>query len=334
MPSVYLKAIMKKNLKTSLLLLAISTIISSCSDSGKNEKQQLVVANEKVVFPTFNADSAYSFVQEQVNFGPRIPNTAAHIAAGDKIIARLKAYGANVHVQSFEATTYDGVNLKLRNIMGQLNPEAKKRILLAAHWDTRPWASKDVLNPKATFDGANDGASGVGVLLEIARTMAANNTPAVGVDLLFFDGEDWGQENGGDPESWCLGSQYWAKHKGNYTAYYGILLDMVGAEGAQFPLEGYSYQMAKKITDKVWSSASKMGYGKYFIAKKMPAITDDHFYVNTLANIPMVDVLHYDPVNGYFGDFHHSTKDNMSIIYKPTLKAVGQTLLYVVYAEK
>lgn len=306
---------------------------TSCSDSGKNENQELVASEKKVVFPTFNADSAYAFVQKQVDFGPRIPNTEAHEKAGDQIIEQLKAYGAEVKVQSFEATTYDNVTLQLRNIMGSFNPTAKKRILLATHWDTRPWASKDPQDPTAEFDGANDGASGVGVLLEIARNLSSKDKPEVGIDLLFFDGEDWGEENGGDVDSWCLGSQYWSKNKGNYNAYYGILLDMVGAKGAQFPLEGYSYQMAKKVLEKVWSSASKIGYGQYFVAKKQGAITDDHYYVNVVAKIPMIDVLDYNPNNGSFGNYHHTTKDNMSIIDKSTLKAVGETLLYVVYSE-
>ncbi len=317
---------------TALVFIAV-IIITSCSDSDKDEKHQLVVSEKKIAFPTFNADSAYAFVQEQVDFGPRIPNTPEHIAAGDKIIARLEAYGAKVNVQSFEATTYDGVNLKLRNIMASFNPTAKKRILLATHWDTRPWASKDVLDPTATFDGANDGASGVGVLLEIARTMNANNLPTVGVDLLFFDGEDWGQENGTATDSWCLGSQYWAKNKGNYSAYYGILLDMVGAKDAQFPFEGISHQFAPKILNKVWTAASKIGHGRHFVTTKPGSITDDHYYVNVLAKIPMIDILYFDPVNGYFGDFHHSTKDNMDVIDKKTLKAVGETVLYVVYGE-
>lgn len=324
---------MNKFLKYILLATIASIFMISCSNSGKDGNQEMIASDKKVVFPTFNADSAYAFVQEQVDFGPRIPNTPEHEKAGDKIIERLKAYGAEVKVQSFEATTYDDVNLQLRNIMGSFNPTAKKRILIATHWDTRPWASKDVLDPKAKFDGANDGASGVGVLLEIARALGSNQKPEVGLDLMFFDGEDWGEENGGNVDSWCLGSQHWAKNKGNYTAYYGILLDMVGAKGAQFPLEAFSYQMAKKILEKVWNSASKIGYGQYFVAKKEGAITDDHYYVNTVARIPMIDILHYDPVNGYFGDFHHSTKDNMSIIDKNTLKAVGETVLYVVYAE-
>lgn len=324
---------MKQFLKYSALIFIVSIVITSCSDSGKEEKQQMVVSEKKVSFPTFNADSAYAFVKEQVDFGPRVPNTPEHVAAGNKIIARLETYGAEIKVQSFEATTYDGVELKLRNIMASFNPTAKKRILLATHWDTRPWASKDVIDPKVRFDGANDGASGVGALLEIARTMSANNLPDVGVDLLFFDGEDWGQENGGDPDTWCLGSQYWAKNKGGYTAYYGILLDMVGAKGAQFPFEGYSHQYAKKILNKVWTAASKIGHGRYFVTTQPGSITDDHYYVNVTAKIPMIDILHFDPVNGYFGDFHHSTKDNMDIIDKNTLKAVGETVLYVVYAE-
>lgn len=324
---------MKRTIYHILLLIISIVIFTSCSDSGKEEKQQMIVSEKKVVFPTFNPDSAYAFVQEQVDFGPRIPNTKEHQLAGDRIIERLESYGAGLKVQSFEATTYDGVTLQLRNIMGSFNPSAKKRILLATHWDTRPWASKDAIDPTAKFDGANDGASGVGVLLEIARALGANNKPDVGIDLLFFDGEDWGQENGGNPDTWCLGSQYWARNKGNYTAYYGILLDMVGAKDAQFPFEGYSYQMAKKVLEKTWTSASKIGHGRYFVARREASITDDHYHVNMIAKIPMINILHNDLKNGYFGDFHHTTKDNMSIIDKQTLKAVGETLLYVVYAE-
>ncbi len=307
-------------------------LVFSCKEAEKAGREVTKPARV-VAVPDFNADSAYSFVQEQVDFGPRVPNTAAHVAAGDRIIARLEAYGATVKTQAFAAVTYDGVTLQLRNIMASFNPTARKRLLLATHWDTRPWASKDKDDPKARFDGANDGASGVGVLLEIARQLQANK-PAVGVDLLFFDGEDWGQENGGKPESWCLGSQYWAQNKGNYAAYYGILLDMVGAKNARFPYEGYSRKMARKVLTNVWTTASKIGYGKYFIPRKEGAITDDHYYVNKMAKIPMIDVLHWEPEAGYFGTWHHTRQDNMDIIDKNTLKAVGQTMLHVVYYEE
>jgi len=330
MKSNYSYQIQRHNILYIAILLSLSV---GCSDSDNSNREKN--KPERVVdVPHFNADSAYFFVNEQVDFGPRVPNTDAHKEAGDKIISRLESYGAEVNVQSFEATTYDGVTLRLRNIMGSYNTSAKKRILLAAHWDTRPWASKDATNPQALFDGANDGGSGVGVLLEIARNLQASSLPDVGVDLLFFDGEDWGEEGTGVAESWCLGSQYWAKNKDGYSAYYGILFDMVGGKNAQFPFEQISKQMAKKVLTNVWRTASEIGYGRYFIAQSEGAITDDHFYVNTIAKIPMIDILHWEPELGYFGDWHHSQRDNMDLIDKNTLKAVGQTVLHVVYHEE
>jgi glutaminyl-peptide cyclotransferase len=320
-------------IKQGFLFGSLLVLVFACSSSDKVNSEDEKPARV-VNVPSFNPDSAYSFVQEQVDFGPRIPNTSAHTAAGDQIIARLENYGAKVKVQSFEATTYDGVTLALRNIMGSFNPAAKKRILLAAHWDTRPWASKDKEEPNSTFDGANDGASGVAVLLEIARTIQASNPPEVGIDLLFFDGEDWGQEGNGRSDTWCLGSQYWAKNKGGYAAYYGILLDMVGGKNAQFPYEGISRKMAKKILTHVWTQAADIGYSKYFIPRKEGEITDDHYYVNNIAKIPMIDILHWEPEFGYFGDWHHTLKDDMSLIDKNTLKAVGQTVMQVVYYEE
>ena len=313
------------------LMLLVLVILASCKPADQQKEK---VVKPTVPAPNFNADSAYFFVQEQVDFGPRVPNSSAHQAAGDRIIERLESYGAKVTVQSFEATTYDGVRLSLRNIMGSINPDAKKRILIAAHWDTRPWASKEPDDPKQPFDGANDGGSGVAVMLEIARAIQAfDSLPEVGLDLLFFDGEDWGEEGGGDSDTWCLGSQYWSKNKGRYAAYYGILLDMVGGKNAQFPYEGISKQYAKKILQKVWTEASLIGYGNYFVPRNEGQIADDHFYVNTIAKIPMIDIIHWEPGPGYFGDWHHTTRDNMDIIDKNTLKAVGQTVLHVVYQE-
>jgi len=319
-------------LQNIVMIFGCFLLVNSCGEDKKKQSSKNKPVRT-VSVPNFNADSAYFFVNEQVEFGPRVPNTGAHYEAGNKIISRLEAYGAKVDVQSFEATTYDGVTLQLRNIMGSYNNSAKKRILLAAHWDTRPWASKDPSNPKARFDGANDGASGVGVLLEIARNLQAASLPDVGVDLLFFDGEDWGEEGSGVAESWCLGSQYWANNKDGYAAYYGILLDMVGGKNARFPFEEISEQMAKKVLTNVWRTASEIGYGNYFIAQSAGPITDDHYYVNTIAKIPMVNILHWEPELGYFGDWHHSQRDNMDLIDRNTLKAVGQTVLHVVYYE-
>ena len=323
---------MKNRINTVVIVGMLGLLYTACSTSERSAESELPA---KVVdVPVFNADTAYQYIQDQVNFGPRIPNTSEHEAAGDAIIKTLETHGARVTVQAFEATAYDGTVLQLRNIIASYNPEVKKRLLLAAHWDTRPWASKDPEDKQAKFDGANDGGSGVGVLLEIARNLNAQS-PDVGVDIIFFDGEDWGQEQGSDPDTWCLGSQYWSKnpHQRGYSAYYGILLDMVGAKDAQFRYEGTSYQMARKILDKVWKQGVALGYSRYFIPERSSSITDDHYYVNTVAKIPMIDILHYDRNAGYFGDFHHTRADNMELIDKNTLKAVGQTVMHVVYYE-
>jgi glutaminyl-peptide cyclotransferase len=293
--------------------------------------------------PDFNADSAYQFVARQVAFGPRVPNTPAHRATGDWLIRTLEGFGAQVQVQSFRAKAYNGQMLDLRNIIASYNPEAKRRVLLAAHWDTRPYADKDDENQKKPIDGANDGASGVGVLLEIARQLAqaGGGGPAVGIDLILFDGEDYGQpDNSPEPiqdDTWCLGSQHWAanKHKPNYTAAYGILLDMVGAKGARFAREEYSRRFANDIVQKVWNTANRIGYSDFFVYQDSPGIIDDHYYINTRGNIRMIDIIEYDPVStdGYFADYHHTHDDTMDIIDTRTLKAVGQTVLHVVYQE-
>ena len=181
------------------------------------------------------------------------------------------------------------------------------------------------------------------MLLEIARQLGANagSGPAVGVDIILFDGEDYGQpDNSAEPyqdDTWCLGSQHWSvnMHKPNYTANYGILLDMVGAKGAKFAREEYSRKFAQDIVQKVWNTANRIGYSDYFVYQDSPSITDDHYYVNTLTNIRMIDIIEYDPISsdGYFGPYHHRHADNMDIIDPRTLKAVGQTVLHVLYQE-
>lgn len=326
------------------IVLLIFTI-SSCKESGKKNTEgsssTTEVVKPVVKAPDFSGDSAYSFVAAQVAFGFRVPNTIAHVKCGDYLVAKLKQYGATVIEQDFQAKAFDGTMLKSRNIIGSINPKATKRILLAAHWDTRPFAEKDSSNKNSPIDGANDGASGVGVLLEMARVFNQSNIkPSVGIDFIFFDSEDYGHSEGmagtGTADSWCLGSQYWAKnkHTPNYAAYYGILLDMVGAKGAAFAMEGTSMNYAPEIMTKVWNTANTAGYGQYFIYQKVPGITDDHSYVNSLAKIPMIDIIEYnDEEQSFFGWYHHTHNDNMKVIDPKTLKAVGQTLLEVLYNE-
>jgi len=317
-------------------------VLAACGPQKKIEEKAIPTRNIQV--PRFDADSAYYFVEKQVKFGPRVPNTIAHQNASNYFVNQFKKFGASVMVQDFQATTFDGQRLNLKNIIASYFPKAQKRVLLAAHWDTRPFADRDKEKRDAPFDGANDGASGVGVLLEIARVLGKSEEPAIGIDIILFDGEDWGEKEGvpsiklpeGQDSWWCLGSQYWAKnkHQKNYSAYYGILLDMVGAKRSQFFREEVSLEYAGKIVEKVWDRAAMIGYSDYFVKQNVAGITDDHVYVNQIGKIPMIDIVHYKPGIGFFGDYHHSTKDNMSIISKETLGAVGNTLLNVIYYEE
>jgi len=322
--------------KNSLFFIFLSVLFWQCQSEKKSESNQDALAKT----PAFNADSAFGYVAKQVSFGPRVPNSPAHTRCGDYLAAALKKWGCTVVEQRFVATTYDGKKLNARNIVGSLNPQATKRILLAAHWDSRPVADQDPTNKKGAIAGANDGASGVGVLLELMRTLAqANPKPNVGVDVIFFDVEDGGNSDLAKDKysGFCLGSQYWAanKHAPNYAAYYGILLDMVGAKGATFPREGFSNQYAGEITRNIWNLASRMGYNQYFIDQDGGAITDDHLPVNELAKIPMIDIIHLETNNPQktFFEHWHTHQDDLRNIDRQTLKAVGQVLLQALYQE-
>lgn len=335
--------IVNKLLVVSYKLLVFSLLVSCSSGESKKEiKKDKKPTITYVKAPDFNADSAYQYIQKQVDFGYRIPNTAEHQACGDWLVSELTKYGATVTEQVFKKKAYDLNVLNLRNIIGSFNLDAKKRILLAAHWDTRHIADRDTKENDKPFDGANDGGSGVGILLEIARQISISE-PQVGIDIIFFDGEDYGMPDGESKypymeDSWCLGSQHWSvnKHLPNYTAEFGILLDMVGASGARFAKEGVSRYYASQIVDKIWTTAHRIGYGNFFWNHNSPEITDDHLYVNKDAKIPMVDIIEYKPntiKGGYFGDYHHTHDDNMDIIDKATLKAVGQTVMEVIWNE-
>ena len=328
--------------QVTLVLLAF-LFVASCSDSGSGSKTN---TNEEVALvkaPDFDADKAYEFVQKQVDFGPRVPNTQAHKQASAWFKETLEGFGATVYMQEFEDNVYDGTRVELVNVIGAFNPEARKRIILAAHWDTRPFADHDPEDTRASLDGANDGASGVGVLLEVARVISENQPPNVGVDIILFDGEDWGShaEEGipplppGKASWWALGSQYWSrnKHKPNYAAYYGILLDMVGAPNATFHYDGVSAQNAGKVMQKVWGRASKLGHSAYFIPKMgfTNGLTDDHKFVNEIGRIPMIDIIDFR--SGNFAPTWHTSKDDMSGIDKTTLKVVGEVVLSMIYNE-
>ena len=304
--------------------------------SKTNEKQQQATT---VQVPIFSSDSAYHYIQTQVDFGPRVPNTEEHAACAEYLSEKLKQFGAQVVEQRADLTAFDGTVLKAVNIIGSFQVENKKRVLLFAHWDSRPWADHDPdpTNRKKPVLGANDGASGVGVLLEVARQINKQQ-PNIGIDIIFFDAEDYGApehlSNASTADSWCLGSQYWARnpHIPNYRAQYGILLDMVGAPNASFYREQISDYYAKHIVDKVWNQAKILGFDSYFINRQGGSIIDDHLYVNQLIGIPSVNIIQQNRKSAHgFGDYWHTVNDTMEGIDKNTLQAVGTTLLHVIY---
>jgi hypothetical protein len=330
---------MKLLLKISVLFIFTGLFLWSCSESGgrKASDKKTKKSSVRIPVPDFNADSAYEYVKKQVDFGPRVPNSEAHEVCANYLLEKLKDYADTAFFQSFKTRAFDGTTLNGKNIIASFNLKAKSRIFLSAHWDSRPWADKDPDPSKHNIpvDAANDGASGVGVILEIARQLSISK-PEIGVDMIFFDLEDYG--NYSDNDSWALGAQYWSKnlHDPDYNAKYGILLDMVGAKGAKFYMEGYSMMYAADIVKKVWTAAGRTGYGSFFIFEKVGYIDDDHLSVNENAGIPTIDIIHLDnnSSNGSFFEYWHTTKDNMDAIDKEVLKAVGQTLMTVIYEEK
>lgn len=325
----------------SFALLLIGVLFTVSCNSCQSNKSTVTTEPYVQRSPAFNADSAYAYVEAQVAFGPRVPGTAAHAACGDWLAAKLNEFGAEVVEQKAEITHYDGRNLPIRNIIGSYRPDAEKRVLLFAHWDTRPFADEetDVLKQQQPIAGADDGASGVGALLEIARQLQQQPT-GVGIDIIFFDLEDWGQPSFSNEwvqgDWWCVGSRYWSEqpHVENYRAAYGILLDMVGAAGATFMKEGYSVQYAPHVVERVWSTAAKLGYGHYFTQKSGGYITDDHLPVNQHERAPSVNIINLknDTRTGFAAHWH-THRDDTRNIDRNSLKAAGQTVMEVIYTE-
>ena len=322
-----------------LIMLALVALIwSGCTEeSTKPPTNPPVNPNPPEAFepiaPDFNPDSAFVYIEKQLSFGPRIPNSQGHIACSEWLAAKFESFGAEVTMQKARVPAWDGRMFNIRNIIASVKPEAQRRIIVSCHWDSRPIADKDPQQPTAPVPGANDGGSGVAVALELARQLQSV-PPQVGVDFILFDAEDYGNYQIDD--SWCLGSQYWGKnlHEPGYTAAYGINLDMVGAKDARFIKDGYSMRKAASQVDNYWSIASLLGYGIYFPNGNFDmASIDDHFYVMELTGIPMVEVIDRNMNTGEFFPHWHKTTDDIEAIDRATLKAVGQTTLEVLLRE-
>ncbi|MCH5239642.1 MAG: M28 family peptidase [Muribaculaceae bacterium] len=335
---------MPRFLDSLIFILTAVALTSGCSSPGNAAKETLGqwaeaespapgdVANSSPL-GDFNADSAYNYLARQVAFGPRVPNSDEHKLTGDWLVAELNRHGGQVSQQKAILKAFDGTNLNARNIFARFpskNPEKGKEapILLLAHWDSRPWADKDPDPDKRNLpvDGANDGASGVAILLEIARQLSLNPVDK-NIDILFVDAEDWGED--GDEDSWALGTKYFVENppiKG-YSPYAAILLDMVGGQGATFCREYFSERSAPHLAEAIWQTASKLGYGSFFLNRMGGAILDDHVQL-IKAGIPAIDIIEYHSNDDTgFNDRWHTTSDNLEGISKETLQAVGSTLL-------
>lgn len=323
-----------------LFVLATFILIGCKTDpsgsSTKSIQTEEVLKAPTVKIPKSDTDRIFSHVEKQLSFGYRVPGTPEHVACKDWFVEFLTPLADELEVQEFTSSFYGVKDAPSYNVIATFNPRHKKRVLLAAHWDSRIVAEKDKdenMRDKP-ISGADDGASGVAALLEIA-TMLKENPIDLGVDIILFDAEDQGTPGGrSNNNTWCYGSQHWSKnkHKKNYTANFGILLDMIGAKTARFGKEGYSMQYAKKWQDKIWTLAQRMGQGNLFVNDSFGGgIMDDHYYVNTVAKIPMVDIINYQIDKNKFGDYHHTHNDDISVISKANLRSVTQLVLAVLY---
>ena len=324
-----------------ILSIVAAVVLVACGTTKKSQSE-----DQKAVSVMFSADSAYAFCAAQCQYGPRTMNSEAHEKCGQWIVEKFRQYGCEVELQKADLKGYDGTILKSTNIIAksrQLTANSKQpRILICAHWDSRPWADNDPdsANWRKPVMAANDGASGVAVMLEIARLLQENDSASMAVDFICFDAEDWGipqWENDGDADSWALGAQYWAANcqKPIANSYqYGILLDMVGGQSARFYQEYFSMKYARNIVEKVWQAASAAGYGSYFPAKDGGGVTDDHIPVNEKAGIPCIDIINHYPdcEQSSFGPTWHTINDDMQHIDKNTLQAVGQTLIQLLFS--
>lgn len=328
---------------SALLILVLSTSCGDDIDQNSTKVTEPTSPQKQYAVPKFDGQSAYDFVAKQVAFGKRVPGTEAHKATAAWMRETLESYGAEVIVQDFTAELHWGEKVPAQNIIAQFNPSAKKRILFGAHWDSRYAADKDIERVDQPIDGADDGGSGVGVILELARLLKENPIAEedLGIDFILLDAEDQGKDSDGEEDTsltWCLGSQHWGKNKvpAGYNAKYGILLDMVGSKGARFGYEAYSMQINPNLVKKVWDLAQGMGYSNYFVKENLGGVIDDHLFISQYGGIPMIDVINKPEGTGEragFGTYHHTHDDNMDLMSKKTLRIVGQVMAAVIYKE-
>ena len=321
-----------------LIFAIVLSFLSACGFASHSNKAKQDNTTARVV-PIFNPDSAYHYVKAQCDFGPRVPGTEAHAACLNYFVEQFNRFNADtVIVQEGETMIYDGSKMPIRNVVASYGIGKPNRVMICAHWDSRAFADNDINpdNRRKPIIGANDGASGVGVILELARQLGTKDA-AMGVDLILFDLEDWGAPDWAQSQlsdgGWALGSKYWAQrpHIPGYQAQFAILLDMVGAPGAQFYREYFSDQYASWVIDRVWNKAADLGLSHIFVNQRGGGVTDDHLNV-IRAGIPCIDIIQFQPdTESGFGDYWHTHNDDMRNIDPSTLDAVGRVLMEIVY---
>ena len=284
-------------------------------------------ARGKPVTREFDGTRAFGYLEQQVRFGPRIPGSAAHDSTGDWILARLRERADTVIVQDIAHPLEGGRTLRLRNFLARFRPAAAERVLYLAHWDTRPRAdqSANLAAQRQPVPGANDGASGVAVLVGVADALKAR-PPAVGVDLLFVDGEDYGDF--ADSSAVLIGSRWFAAHQPpGYPPLFAVLFDMVGDKDLLLPYEQNSQAFAPEVVDRVWKVADSIGYGNVFVQQPGSTLIDDHVALQR-AGIHAIDVVDfsYGPGNGYW----HTTDDTLDKVSAQSLQIVGDVAVAVV----
>jgi len=294
---------------------------------------------------SFSGESTLRYVKAQLDFGPRVPGTPGHRRTGDWIVAEMKKRSDSVVVQAFPHVTATGETLPLRNILARINPAAPQRVLYVTHWDTRPTADDDpnLGNKRLPIPGANDGASGVALLMGIAD--ALKKTPSIyGVDLLFVDGEDYGSFDGYNPDSaltksWdvLIGSTYFANHlpSPDYRPIFGVLFDMIGDKDLQIYQESNSVNAAPEVVSRVWQTAADLGYSNDFIAQNNQAITDDHVPL-LKRGLRVIDVIDIDyctqgtDCGGTPRNLHHTMQDTFDKVSARSLQIVGDVAVTLV----
>jgi len=274
-------------------------------------------------FPDFDGARAFDYLVAQCDFGPRFPNSDAHRECAAWLTKTLDSFAGNVERQDFSSrSAVTGDALHLKNISARYRSDSRDRILIGAHWDTRPVADFDP-DPNRRNEpilGANDGASGVAVILELAR-LFSEYPPPVGVDLVLFDGEDSGKQ--GDLETWCLGSRYYATHLTGELPLWGVVLDMVGEKDAVYPEEVNSLEWAPSLVDALWNLAEQLNL-TCFDPTKGPPVWDDHVMLNRYG-IPSVDIIDFDY------PYWHTMQDTPDKCSAESLDAVGTLLVHWVY---